>query len=199
MFQVDTEAMQSQESLFTPTINRNEPSSYLFFIIELKGANYSRNQLSQIARELNRPFPMNVFVLFKYDTFLTLSLIDKRQNKKVAHKDVVEKVTHLYNINFSKPHAAHVHILKSFAFNTLVSEAPKKRITNFAELHRGWQKVISTDILNKQFYLDYSRLSVQLIQEIHPVQVKNKLTAHQGVLNLLNRIMFIYFVQKKRG
>jgi len=197
IFQLGTSEMQQQESLFQETLNRNEPASYLFFSIELIGKDYTRNQLSQIAREINKPFPMHVFVLFKYGNHLTLSLIDKRQNKKILHKDVVEKITHLFNINIQKPHSAHIRILRSFSFEAIVSEAPKKRVTSFAELHIGWRKVISTDILNKQFYLDYSALSVKLIQAIHPAQIQNKLIAHQGVLNLLNRIMFIYFVQKK--
>jgi hypothetical protein len=197
VFQLDTAGMKQHETLFQETVNRNEPASYLFFSIELTENDYSRNQLSQIAREINKPFPMNVFVLFRYGNFLTLSLIDKRQNKKILHKDVVEKITHLYKINIQKPHAAHLRILRSFSFESIVSEAPKKRVTSFAELHNGWRKVISTDILNKQFYLDYSQLSVKLIQAIYPGQIQNKLIAHQGILNLLNRIMFIYFVQKK--
>lgn len=197
IFQLGTSEMQQQETLFHETLNRNEPASYLFFSIELIGKNYTRNQLSQIAREINKPFLMHVFVLFKYGNNLTLSLIDKRQNKKILNKDVVEKITHLFNISIKKPHAAHVRILRSFSFDAIVSEAPKKRVTSFAELHNGWRKVISTDILNKQFYLDYSKLSVKLIQSINSGQLKNKLIAHQGVLNLLNRIMFIYFVQKK--
>jgi len=39
--------------------------------------------LAQIAREINKPFPMHVFVLFKYNNKLTFSLIDRRQNKKI--------------------------------------------------------------------------------------------------------------------
>ena len=50
---------------------------------------------------------------------------------------------------------------------------------------------------NRQFYLDYQKLSVKLINAIYPDLIKNKLLAHQGILNLLNRIMFIYFCSEK--
>ena len=197
LFQLSTEEMQQHESLFKPSVERNDPASYVFFAIELTKNNYTRNQLAQIAREINKPFPMHVFVIFKYGNHLTLSLIDRRAHKKIIEKDVIEKVTHVYNINIDKPHAAHIQILFSFSINAIKAEAPKKKIESFKDLQNGWRKVISTDILNKQFYLDYQHLSVKLIHAIYPKQVKNKLAAHQGVLNLLNRIMFIYFVQKK--
>ena len=197
LFQLSAGEMQKQESLFKPTIERNEPASYLFFSVELDGKIYTRNQLSEITREINKLFRMHVFVVFKYGQYLSLSLIDRRANKKVIDKDVMEKVTHVFNISVSKPHSAHIQILYTFSFNAIAAESRKKRIESFNDLQTGWRKVISTDILNKQFYLDYSKLSVKLINAIYPVQVKNKLVAHQGVLNLLNRIMFIYFVQKK--
>ena len=197
LFQLSTTEMQKQEQLFKETINRNEPASFLFFAIELSGNDYSRNQLASIAREINKPFPMHVFILFKYNSKLSFSLIDRRQNKKILDKDVIEKVTHLYNISITKPHAAHIHILYTFSLDAITLESPKRKITSFVELQNGWRRVISTDILNKQFYRDYSKLSVSLIRVIFPEQVASKMTAHQGVLNLLNRIMFIYFVQKK--
>lgn len=197
IFQLTSSEMKTQKTFFEEKVERNDPASYLFFIIELSGNDYSKSQLAQISREINKKFLMHVFVLFKYANRLTFSLIDRRQNKKVLDKDVIEKVTHLYNISIDKPHSAHIQILYTFSLDSITAESPKKSITNFGELQSGWRKVISTDILNKQFYLEYSKLSVKLIKAIYPKQVNNKLIAHQGVLNLLNRIMFLYFVQKK--
>lgn len=37
-----------------------------------------------------------------------------------------------------------------------------------------------------------------MIKSIYPLQEKDKLKAHQGALNLLNRMMFVYFIQKKK-
>ncbi len=197
LFQLTAEEMKQQAPLFQPTIERNEPASFLFFAIELEGKMYSRTQLSTIAREINKPFAMDVFVIFKYGEHLTLSLIERRPNKRIMEKDVLEKVTHIYNICIEKPHAAHVHILYTFSFEAIESESRKSRIHSFKELQAGWKKVASTQILNAQFYRDYQQLSKTLIRAIAPQQ-PNKMLAHQGVLNLLNRIMFIYFVQKKQ-
>jgi hypothetical protein len=197
LFQLTSEEMIEQLPAFKPTVNRDEPASFLFFTIELTAEEYSRSKLADIAREVNKPFKMDVFVLFKYGNYITLSLIERRPNKKIYNRDVIEKVTHVYNINIPKPHAGHIHILESFSFENLAAETKRKRIEGFKDLQTAWKKAVSTQLLNKQFYTDYSRLSRKLIQAIHPDQIKNKLAAHQGVLNLLNRIMFIYFVQKK--
>ena len=199
LFQLTAEEMQEQLPMFKATVNRAEPASFLFFAIELSGDNYSRNQLAAIAREVNKPFPMDVFLLFKYAQNLTLSLIERRPNKKVYHRDVIEKVTHIYNINIPKPHAAHIQILYSFSFEAIeLAETRRKKLDSFKDLQTGWKKIVSTQVLNRQFYIDYRELSVDLINAIYPNQASNKLIAHQGVLNLLNRIMFIYFVQKKK-
>ncbi len=59
------------------------------------------------------------------------------------------------------------------------------------------QEAFSLEKLNNQFYKDYQRISREINQFIFPKQEKNKLLAHQGTLNLLNRMMFVYFIQKK--
>jgi hypothetical protein len=198
LFQLTGQEMVQQDKEFKPTLEREQPASFLFFAIDLKGNFYSRNRLSQIAREINKCFPMDVFLLFRYENYLTLSLIERRPHKKILDKDVMEKVTHIYNIDIKKPHAAHIQILSTFALDAIRNEAPRKRLEGFKDLKAGWNKVVSTQVLNRQFYLDYQSLSKKLINSIYPTQQSSKIKAHQAILNLLNRIMFIYFVQKKR-
>jgi hypothetical protein len=60
------------------------------------------------------------------------------------------------------------------------------------------QEAFSVEALNKDFYTAYQNISRSIIQFIFPEQIDNKLAAHQGALNLLNRLMFIYFIQKKK-
>lgn len=197
LFQITAAEMQATGQLFEPTVNREDPDSYLFFAIELTGPSYTKPQLAAIVRELNKPFPMHVFVLFRYGGCLTLSLIQRRPNLVIPGQDVLETVTHVHGINEANPHSAYVRILNMFSWDAIRAEAPGRRVQNFRDLHAGWRKVMRTDVLNQQFYRDYSRLSKSLIQRLAG-QVPNKLDAHQGVLNLLNRVMFVYFVQKKR-
>jgi hypothetical protein len=61
------------------------------------------------------------------------------------------------------------------------------------------RETFSVEALNREFYLDYRDISVKIIRYIYPEAIPNKLNAHQGALNLLNRLMFVYFIQKKVG
>lgn len=61
----------------------------------------------------------------------------------------------------------------------------------------GIHDAFSVEALNKEFYTDYQKVSKEIINYIFPKIIGNKLKAHQGALNLLNRIIFICFLQKK--
>ena len=195
LFQLTADEMQASGQLFEATVNREDPDSYLFFAIELTGSSYTKPQLAEMVRELNKPFPMHVFVLFRYGGCLTLSLIQRRPNRRFMGKDVLETVTHVHGIRQQQPHTAHMRILEMFSLEAIRAEV--RRLHSFRDLQTGWRKVMRTDVLNQQFYRDYSHLSRKLIRQLYPAQVTSKLDAHQGVLNLLNRVMFVYFVQKK--
>jgi len=68
LFQVSKDEVTGELGLFdTGKVNDTIIESYLFFTIALKGESYSRTQLSNISREINKLFPMPVMVLFKYN------------------------------------------------------------------------------------------------------------------------------------
>jgi hypothetical protein len=64
LFQLSAEEMQQQESLFKPTVEREDPASFLFMVIELDKNEYSRFELSQIVREVNKLFPTYVRIRY---------------------------------------------------------------------------------------------------------------------------------------
>ena len=68
LFQLTQSEMTRQSFLFdTGKVDNTIIEAYLFFAIELKNEDYTRTQLSDITRELNKIFPMPVMVLFKYE------------------------------------------------------------------------------------------------------------------------------------
>ena len=60
--------------------------SYLFFAIDLKEARYTRTQLSNITRTINRLFPMPVMVLFRHGETISLAIINRRLHKRDSGK-----------------------------------------------------------------------------------------------------------------
>ena len=112
-------------------IDDTRMESYLFFAIKLSGDQYSRTQLSQITREMNKPFDMPAMILFQHGGALTFAVIDRRLNKRDESKDVLLKATLIKDINFADPHRAHIDIL----FDLSIAELHKKhKFKNFAQV-----------------------------------------------------------------
>lgn len=200
LFQLSKDEVLKQTSLFdTKQVDRTIIETYLFITIELSGKEYTRTQLSQITREVNRVFPMPVLILFKYNGFLTLSVINRRLHKRDDSKDVLEKVTQIKDIRMDNPHRAHIEILFNLSFDELNR---KFRFTNFVELHNAWQKTLDIKELNKRFY---SELFNWYLWAVHSVKFPNDVADDkddmvynaESVIRLLTRLIFVWFIKEK--
>lgn len=97
LFQLTDEELSGQTSLFDATeLKPKLLQSYLFFAIELTGTRYSRTDLSNITRQINRLFPMPVMVFYTYNGELSIAVINRRRNKPEDHKDVLGKVDRIH-------------------------------------------------------------------------------------------------------
>jgi len=156
LFQLTDEELSGQQSLFEDNeISPGLMQSYLFFAIELSGDHYARGKLTDIARQINRVFPMPVMVLLKHKTnkqpVLSIAVINRRQSKRDSAKDVLGKVTIIRDISFSAPHRGHLDILASFALDQL-QHPQRLPINSFDALHAAWEEIFNVELLNKRFY-----------------------------------------------
>ena len=202
LFQLTDDELAATSSLFKETdVKSGLLRSYLFFAIELKGTDYARGKLSAIARQINRVFPMPVMVLLKHGAKLSIAVINRRQNKVHADKDVLEKVTIIRDISLAAPHRGHLDILKSFAFSEL--EHPKKLpIADFDTLHTAWEQIFNIELLNNRFYKELSNWyfwalpQVEFPNDLEPDDEKRRAT---GLIRLLTRLIFCWFLKEKDG
>jgi len=109
LFQLTDEELSGHQSLFKDTdVNPGLLRSYVFFTIELTGENYARGKLTGITRQINRVFPMPVMVIIKSladkQPVISIAVINRRQNKRDAAKDVLGKVTIIRDISLANPH-----------------------------------------------------------------------------------------------
>lgn len=142
LFQLTKSEMTTQIDMFdTGKINNTIYESYIFFAIELKNKNYTRTQLAQITREINKLFKMPVMILFKYGELLTLSIINRRLHKRDETKDVLQKVILIKDININDTHRAHKDILFDLSFDELYK---KYRFTNFVNFQKALEGVLDT-------------------------------------------------------
>lgn len=205
LFQLTDDELSRHTSLFKQTIVKTSLlQSYLFFAIELKGKDYARGKLTGIARQINRVFPMPVMVLIRHGDasgapVLSIAVINRRQNKVHADKDVLEKVTLIRDISLVSPHRGHLDILASFAVENLV-HPQKKPIQDFDTLHAAWEQIFNIELLNERFYKELSNWyfwalpQVEFPADLEPDDEKRRAT---GLIRLLTRLIFCWFLKEK--
>ncbi len=210
LFQLTDEELSGQQGLFDAgEVQPGLLQSYLFFAIELGGSDYTRTQLSDITRQVNRCFPMPVMVLFTYGGSLSVAVINRRRNKREAHKDVLGKVTLIHGIDLAGPHRGHLEILASFAVEALASK--KRPIDGFDALHAAWEEVFNVELLNRKFYRELSNWYFWAMRHAHfPLldekadkyflfKDREKVREHEAknLIRLLTRILFVWFIKQK--
>lgn len=198
LFQITPDELKDQLPNFS-TQNKDNVIifSYLFFVLELEQTEYSRSQLSQITREINKLFTIPALILFKHGSSLTLSIIDHRLHKKDQSKDVLEKVTLIKDISTQSPHRAHIEILFDLSLPEIIR---KYKVSNFVELHQAWQKTLDTKELNKNFYKELSNWYFWAIKHISfpgDIEKNEEIRNATSLIRLLTRIIFIWFIKEK--
>lgn len=208
LFQLTDDSFSGTKSLFEESVNPTDIQSYLCFAIELKGNEYSKTQIAGITREVNKLFSIPIIIIFKYGECITLSIINRRVNKRDSERDVLEKVTLIKDIFFEKPHRAHIEILFDMSLAQLNSAYT---ITNFESLHKAWSEVLDTQTLNKRFYAELSNWYFWAIKTVvYPgyeyeaernslFTKEEKLREHnaKNLIRLLTRLLFVWFIKEK--
>jgi len=171
--------------------------SYLFIALQLKKGHYTRTDLSTITREINKLFPMPVFVLFKIEENLTLAVINRRLHKRDVSRDVLEKVTLIKDIRFADPHRAHIEILYDLSFDILYD---RYRFSSFVGLDDAWRRTLDSSELNKRFYQELANWYFWALRRVaFPSQneIPDHIRIPINVIRMITRIIFVWFVKEK--
>ena len=195
LFELQPEDLNSDDKTITGgKVGDKDIQAYWFFAIELKGDNYTKKQLSDITREINKCRLIPIFILFKYADKLTFSIIDRRTNKRDADKDVLQKVVLIKDIDFNTPHRAHTKILNDIVFSNL-------NVENFVDLHLNWLKKLSVSELNKEFYTELSNWFFWTMDNCVLSTEKDPVKKYEAekmfVIRMITRIIFNWFIKEK--
>lgn len=168
--------------------------TYLFLAIKLNNRYYSKTEIVNISKGINKLLNAPAFILFDRDEKITLSITDRRIHKNDNEKDVIEKTTLIKDIDIEEPHTAHIRILEDLEFKNLGSKR------NFQEFHSAWKKVLDTKELNKKFYKELSNWYAWALQKVEFPDDKEKdkdKRNSQNVIRFITRIMFVWFLKEK--
>ncbi len=173
-------------------IDNSVYQSYLFFALKLRGNGYSRTQLSQVTREINKLTPMPAMVVFQHGGSLTFAVIDRRLHRRDESKDVLEKVTLIKDINLGDPHRAHIDILFDLSHR-------QRRFANFNALHEAWKEALDTEALNRDFYKELFKWFEWAVSEAKfPTEETKTLSPQEHIIRLITRLLFVWFLKEKR-
>jgi len=199
LFQLTDDDISKQQGLFgSNKVDCNFLKSYVFFAVSLSGKDYPRGTLANIARQINRVFPMPVMVLITYDKKLTIAIINRRPDKrKHLDRDVLEKVTLIKDVKLPRPHRAHIEILFDFSIDNL---RESRQVANFDDLHEAWSEILNVEALNKRFYKSIQEWFFWAVKSVifpHGGNGDDDLRNRTALIRLLTRIVFCWFAKEK--
>lgn len=186
------ESTRYQRSLFeSKRINDELFDSYFFNTMSLTGKKYTRTQLSDITRLINKQNPdIPIMVMFRYGDYLTIAIINRREHLRDPNKRVLEKVTLIKDIRLNNPHAAHRKILTDLWLDKLIET---ESVKSFVTLHKAWTAILDTEPLNKEFYKRLYDWYQWAIAECTFPDNNSELQ----VIRLTTRLLFIWFLKEK--
>jgi hypothetical protein len=163
-------------------VNGGFKSEINVFFVKVKSVSNS------LLRSLNKHFsdkPYKFLLIVTKDfeeiTFLLPDVVTTKEGKIKAKltKLVVEK---------KNPYRTDIEVLSGLAYTGEES---------WRELWRKWREAFKLEKVTESFFADYREIFLDLRKAIvsQKVQIKD---AHEFSLQLLNRIMFIYFISKKK-
>ena len=193
IFQVTGEEIVSHLNLFQE-FDKGRTKSFLFVASDLEPRAYSRSELAEMARAVNRGFPMPAVILFQHGSNLTLAVTHRRPHKLDSSRDVLERVTLVKDIRPDNPHRAHLEILNELALSRLIYEG----VHDFDGLHTAWERVLDIEQLNRRFYHELFVWFQRAVAECHfPDDCADKGSTERNVIRLITRLLFIWFMKEK--
>ncbi len=190
--EINAQLTEESPSFETKAIKTNLRESYMFIAMPLTGESYTRTQLSNIMRFMSMRIPQPFMVMFRYESVLTLGIINRRQSKRDDKKQVLEKVTLIKDINLYDPKRAHIEIAYDLYLRNLINNKDRK-VHNFDTLHDAWEVILNTEALNERFYGELEEWYDWAITECKFPDKENKMQ----VIRMLTRILFIWFLKEK--
>lgn len=158
----------------------------------------TRTDLSTLTRAFNRiSKAMPVAVLAKYsvdsEAVFSLAISERfKYSQTWREGEKVGKIILLKDVRAAKTHAGHQRILLDL---TRTAD-----VTNYAQLHTNWLKVLDTKELNKTFFQELANWYFWAIDEVEfpdDEEKNDEVRNATSVIRLITRLMFVWFLKEK--
>ena len=190
--EINAQLTEESPSFETKAIDENQLTSYMFIAMPLAGDTYTRTQLANITRFISMRIPQPFMLMFWYDAFLTLAIINRRPNLLDDTKQVLEKVTLIKDIHLdpSKRKRAHIDILAELDLHQLIEN---EGVHDFDTLHDAWDGILNTEALNRRFYRELEAWYEWAVKKCKFPDNENK----TQTIRMITRLLFVWFLKEK--
>jgi hypothetical protein len=202
LFQLTEQEVRRTLTLFNQ-IEAGNKDSFFFHALKLNLRNdetgrskpYTRTELAEITRQLNRPFGVPTVVFIQHDGQLTIGVISRRTNKRDATRDVLEKVSLIKDISLTHPHPAHLRILGQLSLDNLPA-------WHFEDVLKCWATTLDIRELNNKFYKElsawyYIATSTIKLPIKAPYHANDAENVQHFTVRLICRTLFCWFLKEK--
>ena len=197
----ESEITAAQPSLLeTGGFDKGDARSFMFIAVDLREGSYPRGAYVELTREINKRLLVPTVVLFRTaDDRFSVSFVHRRRHKRDRSRDVLGSVSLIREIDTSKPHRAHLDILRKLALSERLSwmDAHRKLHT-FDGLLDAWLDALDTEELNRNFYKQLFEWFKRAVKEARfPTNQVKTLSPEEHVIRLITRLMFVWFIKEK--
>ena len=211
----DLDLLGQHSLLEQPDIDQGLHHSFLFVTVDLEGERtYRRGDYAQYTREINKRFLMPTVVLYRYPLpleqarhygggltsrrGLTVAFIQRRRSRRDEHRDVLETVSLIRDIDVGDPHQAHLRLLEQLSIGDRRDWMRKHgQPSNFDGLLQAWVDTLDTDTLNKEFYRRLFDWFQRAVAEATFPAGDSETKQEEQVIRLITRLLFIWFMKEK--
>ena len=128
-------------------------------------ATLSKSLYAKATQAINRAIPSYniIFFLNPQEDLLTISFATRREHKRAADQDVLERVIIIKDLSLLSPSKGHLRNLDSIA---KASKTKKQTPTPIDQLYQESIKALSIESLNEKFYQEVVQIFIALIDSI---------------------------------
>ncbi len=191
----DTEIRGKNSFVF----NKGAIKSFVFIAVDLKKGSHARGDLTRMTRMINKMFAMPAIMIFRGEGRATIAVIHRRENKRDATRDVLEKVTLIKDISLAEPHRAHLDILADISLSSLKEwMSQNNKPPTFDSLQEGWLEKLDAEKLNRKFYGDLFAWFEWAKGEVEfPSPPESPISAQEHIIRMVTRLLFVWFIKEK--
>ena len=197
--QITNAEICGQLGLDSSAFNEGIIKSFVFIAVDLKKGSHARGDLTRMTRMINKMFAMPAIMIFRGEGRATIAVIHRRENKRDATRDVLEKVTLIKDISLAEPHRAHLDILADISLSSLKEwMSQNNKPPTFDSLQEGWLEKLDAEKLNRKFYGDLFAWFEWAKGEVEfPSPPESPISAQEHIIRMVTRLLFVWFIKEK--